>query len=75
LVCRVIAGGDALATNSALGLRGFGCKCSCHYCETPNDMFHIKPGTDEAKALGAKTRAFARAVALSHAKPEEWPLQ
>jgi hypothetical protein len=48
-VCRVIAGGDALATNSALGLRGFRCKCSCHYCETPNDMFHIKPSPELTK--------------------------
>jgi hypothetical protein len=74
LVCHVIAGGDALATNSALALGGFGCKFSCNYCETPNDMFHVKPGTAESKKLGAKTRTFARAVALSHAKPEEWPL-
>jgi hypothetical protein len=72
---RVIGGGDALYTNDINGLGGFGCKFSCNFCELPNTLFHLKPGTEEYKAEGAKKRTYSRALALSHARPEVWPLQ
>ena len=72
--CHLVGGGDALYTNDILGLSGFGCKYSCNFCELPNDLFYMKPGTDEYVAEAPTKRSFDRARALSHAKPDVWPL-